>query len=243
MCKQAPSLSLATQPEQFRIKSNISQCRTANNERNKPSMRDIQMFCGSKIAGNLTNDGTRPKGDKFLCLTTFTSSMARQWNKAGQARRQMEVKMKSVSFRRLIDFVWSSPDLDRLWAIGILILRIYVGAAVLIAHGWPKLQEMLGGHGHFPELIESLGLPFPGLFAWLAIVSQVGGSLLVILGLWTRPAALAVGFTIAFGVLSVHWGDGFKGMELGLVYSVVLAVIAVSGPGWMSFDRAMRGKK
>ncbi len=148
--------------------------------------------------------------------------------------------MNNVSTRRLIDFVRSSPDLDRHWQIGMLILRIYVGVAVLIAHGWPKLQEMLSGQGHFPELVESLGLPFPTLFAWLAVVSQVGGSLLVILGLWARPAALAVGFTIAFGVLSVHWSDGFKGMELGITYSVVLAVIAVSGPGWMSFDRTSR---
>lgn len=118
-------------------------------------------------------------------------------------------------------------------------LRIYVGAAVLTAHGWPKLQEMLGGGGHFPGLVESLGLPFPTLFAWLAALSQVVGSLLVIFGLWTRPAALAVGFTIAYGVLSVHWGDGFQGMELGLTYSVLLAAIAVSGPGRISLDGAM----
>ncbi len=147
--------------------------------------------------------------------------------------------MKNTSPRRLIAFVRSSPDLDHFWPIGVLLLRIYVGAAVLIAHGWPKLQEMLSGQGHFLELVKSFGLPLPTVFAWLAVVSQVGGSLLLILGLWTRPSALAVGFTIAFGVLSVHWSDGFKGMELGLTYSVVLAVIAVSGPGRISLDRAM----
>lgn len=130
---------------------------------------------------------------------------------------------------------------DRLWSLGCLILRLYVGVAVLLGHGWPKVAEMLGGHGHFPELVESLGLPFPMLFSWLAALSQVVGSLLLILGLWTRAAALAVGFTIAYGVLSVHWTEGFGGMELGITYSVVLVAIAISGPGRMSLDRVMSG--
>ena len=151
--------------------------------------------------------------------------------------------MGNILFRRGLDFVWSASDLDRLWPIGLVMLRFYFGAAVLIAHGWPKLQEMVAGQGPFLELVKSLGFPAPVFFAWFAVAGQVVGSLLVVFGLWTRPAALVAASTIAFGVLAVHWSAGFKSMEVGLAYSVVLLAIAVTGPGRLSLDRAIRSRE
>jgi len=105
----------------------------------------------------------------------------------------------------------------------------------------PKLQEMIGGDPGLPLSIEQrLGFPFPYFFAWLVVVIQVLVSLLLILGLWTRPSAILIGFTIAYGVLNYHWVDGYYKMEVGLLYSVVFAIIAISGPGRMSIDRLIR---
>jgi putative oxidoreductase len=148
--------------------------------------------------------------------------------------------MKNIGFRRLLNVLWSAPNLDRFQSAGQLILRTYIGTAVLIAHGWPKLQGMLSGHSHFPLLVGKLGFPFPEFFSWLVVAAQIGASLLVILGLWTRIMAICVGFTIAFGVLNVHWHEGFEGMELGLIYALVFVVITVSGPGKLSLDRMMQ---
>jgi putative oxidoreductase len=148
--------------------------------------------------------------------------------------------LNKIRYQRLINFLRSAPNLDRLQCTGQLILRVYIGTAVLIAHGWPKLQGMLSGHSRFPMLVGRLGFPFPDLFAWMVVAAQIGASLLVILGLWTRTMAICVGFTIAFGVLNVHWHEGFKGMELGLIYALVFAVIVVSGPGRLSLDRMIQ---
>jgi len=137
----------------------------------------------------------------------------------------------------------ASPDFNRQWSLGILILRIYIGAAVLIAHGLPKLQEMLGENPFFPVAVAELGFPFPTLFAWLVVIIQVGLSLFLILGVLSRFSAFFNGFVIAFGVLSVHWVDGFERMEAGLLYAVALAVIVITGSGSMSVERVMRNRK
>ncbi|MEO1370655.1 MAG: DoxX family protein, partial [Acidobacteriota bacterium] len=138
---------------------------------------------------------------------------------------------------RILDFIGSAPELDAFWAPALLLLRVYFGTVILFVHGLPKLKEVVAGQGHFLELVRGLGFPRPALFAGFAAVAQVGGGVLIIVGLWTRPAALIVASTIAFGVLAVHWRDGFKVMETGLAYSMVLIAIATAGPGWISWDQ------
>lgn len=148
--------------------------------------------------------------------------------------------MKNALMQPIIDFMQSSPNLDRLWPIGILILRVYVGIAVIVGHGLHKLQDMSGGNPEFPDAFIRLGFPFPDLFAWLVTFIQIFVSLLIIFGLWTRPSAILVGFTIAYGVLGIHWFDGYGRMELGITYSVIFAMIAITGPGKVSIDRLIR---
>jgi len=148
--------------------------------------------------------------------------------------------VKNAWFQRMIDFMQSSPNLDRFLPTGVLIIRVCVGTGVLFGHGLPKLQEMLAGVPDLPLAIGRLGFPFPYFFTWLVVFIQVFGSLLVILGLWTRPSAILVGFTIAYGVLNFHWVDGYVRMEAGLLYSVVFAIIAITGPGRASLDRLLR---
>lgn len=145
--------------------------------------------------------------------------------------------------QHIINFIWSATDLDRLWIIGIFILRVFAGGTIMIAHGIPKLQEMLGGNPGLVQAVGGLGFPFPTLFAWLIVFFQVGSGLCVILGFWTRLSAIAVGFTIAYGVFSFHLVDGFYRMEAGILYSVVFLAIAVTGPGKISIDRLIRREK
>ena len=39
---------------------------------------------------------------------------------------------------------------------GLLLLRAYVGGAILLVHALPKLGELWSGRGHFPELVPPL---------------------------------------------------------------------------------------
>lgn len=56
--------------------------------------------------------------------------------------------------------------------LALALLRVYTGGVILLAHGLPKLRELLAGGGHFLELVEGMGLPLPLLFAWIAMLRR-----------------------------------------------------------------------
>ena len=110
-----------------------------------------------------------------------------------------------------------------------LALRIPVGI-VFVAHGAQKLFGWFGGYGLVAtgQYFEStLGMS-PGIvFATLAGLVEVFGGLALVLGLLTRPAALAV--AVFMGVaLSVHVPNGFFWTEGGIEYPLMWGVIAVA---------------
>lgn len=77
------------------------------------------------------------------------------------------------------------------------LLRVLVGL-VLINHGYGKL---FGGIGGFEGQLTGLGVPMPGLMAWLvAIVEFVGGAF-ILLGFLTRVVAIPV--IIQFTVIAL----------------------------------------
>lgn len=93
------------------------------------------------------------------------------------------------------------------WAI----FRLIIGA-LLIVEGWPKIMAPMAQSG----FVESLGF-YPGwIFSPLLSVMQVGGGLLIALGLLTRPVALinAVMLTITLWFHMTHpYGDAFLTAE------------------------------
>lgn len=74
------------------------------------------------------------------------------------------------------------------WAV----FRIVIGG-LLIVEGWPKIQNPMGQIG----FVEALGI-YPGwFFSPLLAVMQVFGGLMIAIGLFTRPAALANAIMLA----------------------------------------------
>lgn len=127
--------------------------------------------------------------------------------------------------------------LDRMQPLALLALRLTLGI-VLVGHGSHKVY----GHMHeYAGYISSLGLP-----AWLAYISaltEFAGGVLLILGLFTRCAAIAVFIDMCVAIAKVHWKHGLLGAG-GYEYPLALATIAFAlimlGPGPISFD-AIRG--
>ncbi len=73
-----------------------------------------------------------------------------------------------------------------------LVLRVLTGA-LLVVEGWPKIQAPFAMAG----FTEGLGL-WPGMLWSPALaVLQFGGGILLVLGLFTRPVALACGLMLA----------------------------------------------
>jgi uncharacterized membrane protein YphA (DoxX/SURF4 family) len=58
-----------------------------------------------------------------------------------------------------------------------------------------------------------LGMPFPTLMASLATAAELGGAVLLLLGLATRWATIPLMFTMAVAAVSVHWQNGWQAVH------------------------------
>ncbi len=117
------------------------------------------------------------------------------------------------------------------------LLRIVAGAALAV-HGWPKIQDPMKLVG----MVESLGFA-PGAFwaVMLAATEFIGGILLV-LGLLTRPAALAATVVLLVTVY-FHWivqSQGWAGSEKSILWAAMTFLLFVRGAGPLSIDSRLK---
>ncbi|MCG5239587.1 DoxX family protein [Azospirillum doebereinerae] len=113
-----------------------------------------------------------------------------------------------------------------------LILRVGLGL-LFLAHGL-VLKVMTFGIAGTVGFFESLG--YPGVFAYLVILGEIGGGLLLIAGVYTRWIALAL-LPIMIGATLQHVGNGWVfnapngGWEFPAFWTALLAVQALLGDG------------
>ena len=121
--------------------------------------------------------------------------------------------------------------------LGLLVLRLGLGV-VMVAHGSQKAFGAFGGRGMeaFTAGIESMGIP--ALFAWLAMLSELAGGLAVILGAFTRIAALMIAVTMTVAIVRVGLPRGFfanspggAGIEFPLALLTLAVALVLLGPG------------
>jgi putative oxidoreductase len=115
------------------------------------------------------------------------------------------------------------------------ILRIIAGF-LLAAHGAQKLFGFLAPPGMPAATTLSL--------MWVAGVLELFGGLLLLIGLFTRPAAFILSGLMAVAYFMAHAPGGFwplqnKG-ELAVIYCFVFLFLAVAGGGEWSVDRILR---
>ena len=145
-------------------------------------------------------------------------------------------------------FDCGTPDLTA--SIGIAALRVMLGLMMLIGHGLPKLQGFADRKDFFyrPDFFPLKYLS-PQLNLSAAIAAEVGASVLIILGLATRPAAFVLGLSMVVAVFGFHHDAPWfvkpptilEAKELGLMYLIPLVAIILSGPGLISLDRLIQG--
>lgn len=127
---------------------------------------------------------------------------------------------------------------------GLTILRVVVGI-VFFVHGFQKLFLM--GFGGVADIMEDLGVPAPGLFAVIVTLVELLGGLALILGLFTRLAAVPLAVDMLVATLTVHLPNGFSvvpngGYEFTLVLMAAGAALAVAGPGEAALDRFLASR-
>lgn len=119
------------------------------------------------------------------------------------------------------------------------VLRLATGV-IFALHGWQKLQ---GGIPATAGFVGSLGFPMPELFAVLLIAAELGGGIMLVLGLLTRWAAKALVVVSLVALFLVHLPNGFFMATGGYEYILLLLAASVSlmltGAGKWSLDRML----
>ena len=114
----------------------------------------------------------------------------------------------------------------------LLLLRLSAGGFML-THGYSKLQKLLAGNFQFADPI-GLG---PEISLGLAVFAEFLCSILIVLGLGTRLAAIPLIVTMAIAAFVAHGADPFARKELALFYLVSYVVLFLVGSGKFSIDR------
>lgn len=126
----------------------------------------------------------------------------------------------------------------------LLFVRLVVGLS-LAAHGAQKLFGWFGGYGLAGTggFFEKLGFRPGRVFAFCAAAGEVGGGLLMVLGLGGAlgPATLVMVMLVA--IFTVHISKGFfitnGGWELNSAYIAGAVAIAYAGNGAYSLDNLL----
>jgi putative oxidoreductase len=131
--------------------------------------------------------------------------------------------------------LFSSTDL------ALFILRVGSGL-IFIPHGYPKMTggggEEKGGHAHLAQSLAQMRLPCPRAFAALVGAIEFFGGLLLIIGLQTQWASLALAFVMLVATGRVLVQRGFVG-NADFPFSLLVAVLALAllGGGTISLEQ------
>lgn len=129
--------------------------------------------------------------------------------------------------------------LDRVQPLALLVMRLTL-ATIMIAHG---SQKVFGGMPHFRSIVSGIG--FPAWMAYLAAAAEFGGGILVLLGVLTRVAALAITIDMLVAILKVHAKAGLRGphgFEFPLAVLSIAFALIFFGAGPISVDSIFSGR-
>ncbi len=122
---------------------------------------------------------------------------------------------------------------------GILIIRIAV-SVLMLTHGLPKLMKFFADEPVAFANILGLGA---GVSLTLAVLAEVICSVLLMLGLFTRPALILLIMTMALAVLQFHAADPFAVKEKAILFLITYVFLFFTGSGKYSIDGMMNKKE
>ncbi|KNH22270.1 membrane protein [Arthrobacter sp. ZBG10] len=133
---------------------------------------------------------------------------------------------------------------SHLTTTAITALRIVLGF-IFAAHGWQKFNEwtIAGTQASFGKM----GVPAAEIAAPAVAVLELAGGIALILGILTRVVAALLVIDMLGALFLVHASAGVfaanGGYELVLLLAAAAFTLALTGPGRVSLDRALFGRK
>jgi putative oxidoreductase len=127
-------------------------------------------------------------------------------------------------------------SLNSLQPLGLLVLRVALGL-IFFSHGYPKLAHSGAGMQSF---FVQHGLP--GYFVYVSGVLEVFGGILLVVGLFTRAAALLLAIEMGVAIWKVHSSGGYLAVhnyEFPLAMLTACFALATVGAGRVSLDHPL----
>ena len=132
-------------------------------------------------------------------------------------------------------------------------LRLIVGYG-FIAHGYAKV---LKGPERFVDIVHALGVPAPGVMAWVTIILELLCGLAILAGAFVPLVSVPMAAILLVAIFTVHLPYGFTsiklmavtpdgpqfgppGYECDLLYLACLAALVMAGAGPWSIDGVLR---
>jgi putative oxidoreductase len=117
--------------------------------------------------------------------------------------------------------------------IGRVILSlIFIQSGIMKIFGFAGTQTMMEQHG------------LPGILLPLVILTEAGGGLCVLLGLWTRYAAIALAGFCVLAAYFFHYQPDDQMQMINFAKNITIAggflVLAGAGPGALALDNLRR---
>lgn len=111
--------------------------------------------------------------------------------------------------------------------VALFLLRLVCGI-IFIAHGWPKIKNLAQTRQMFSQMM----IPAPALTSLYAALAEFFGGILLILGLYTGWASLALAVNMLGAMLFLKFKKGFmNGWEFDLALFIMAVTILLAGPG------------
>ena len=133
--------------------------------------------------------------------------------------------------------------LSRWQGWGITVLRITVGI-VFLAHGGQKL--FVFGFDNVAGFMGKIGVPAPMLAAIVVSLVEFLGGVALVVGAFTRWAAVPLAITMLVAIMTVHLKAGFflpAGYEFALTLFSANVALLLLGSGEASVDGLRRSRK
>ena len=156
---------------------------------------------------------------------------------ANTKHRQLSGVNNVINVHKMLKTI-SETRHGRFTDAGLLLVRAAAGS-MMLTHGIPKIlnYSAIVASGKFPAIFGSAEL---GLS--LAIMAEVGMSILLIFGLLSRLSTIPLIITMLVAAFFAHAGDPFNAREPALLYLTMYELILLAGPGKFSADHLIRSK-
>ncbi|MBN1768661.1 MAG: DoxX family protein [Prolixibacteraceae bacterium] len=120
--------------------------------------------------------------------------------------------------------------------VALLLIRVGFGV-LMLTHGIPKFQMLFSGEP--VQFLPLFGLSATASMA-LAATAEVGGSILLIIGLGTRLAVIPLIFTMLVAVFVAHASDPLAVKEPAIHFLIVYFALLFTGSGRYSVDKRLK---